>query len=147
MDMPALALLLLLALSACDAPEEHMRLATVDAREGLGMSLRELPQPTLASIGLGYGLAVIGLGAAAERAGLRLGDVVYGVNETKIRSLRDFSKAITRPADGRVSLLIRRGKTDLYVPLDVAGLRAPGRGPGDGNRLPLRQPTDTLLRT
>ena len=60
--MRAFALvLLLLALGACDSPEEQLRLATVDAEEGVGMSLRELPQATLSSIGLGYGLAVIRL--------------------------------------------------------------------------------------
>jgi hypothetical protein len=144
-DMRALALLLVLVLAACDAPEDPYRLATVDAQEGLGMSLRELPKATLSSIGLGYGLAVVRIGAAAERAGLRLGDVVYGVNQTKIRNLQEFSSAITQPADGRLGLLVRRGKTDLYVPIEVA---APAQGlPRDGNRLPLRAPTDTLLRT
>jgi len=145
--MRALALVLLLALGACDAPEDPLKLATVDAQEGLGMSLRELPPATLSAIGLGYGLAVIRLGTAAEQAGLRLGDVVYGVNQTRIRSLQDFSKALAQPGSGRVGLLVRRGKTDLYVPLEVGGLRVPEGAPRDGSRLPLRPPTDTLLRT
>lgn len=109
------------------------------------MSLRELPSATLSSIGLGYGLAVVRIGTAAERAGLRLGDVVYGVNEKRIRSLQEFSRAIAQPAEGRLGLLVRRGKTDLYVPIEV-GSAADGV-PRDGNRLPLRPPTDTLLRT
>jgi S1-C subfamily serine protease len=145
--MRALALVLLLALGACDAPEDPLKLVTVDAQEGLEMSLRELPRATLSAIGLGYGLAVIRLGAAAEQAGLRLGDVVYGVNQTRIRSLQDFSKALAQPGNGRVGLLVRRGKTDLYVPLEVGGLRLPPGAPRDGSRLPLRPPTDTLLRT
>jgi S1-C subfamily serine protease len=139
--------LLLLALGACDSPDEQLRLATVDAEEGLGVSLRELPRATLSAIGLGYGLAVIRLGAAAEQAGLRVGDVVYGVNQRKIRSLQDFSEALEQPPAGRVGLLVRRGRTDLYVPLQVGGIRAPEGAPRDGSRLPLRQPTDTLLRT
>jgi S1-C subfamily serine protease len=145
--MRALALILLLALGACDSTEEQLRLATVDAEEGLGMSLRELPEATLSAIGLGYGLAVIRLGTAAEQAGLRVGDVVYGVNQVRIRSLQDFSRALAQPAEGPVGLLVRRGRTDLYVPLQVGGVRAPEGAPRDGNRLPLRQPTDTLLRT
>ena len=145
--MRTLALVLLLALGACSPPQDPLTLATVDAQAGLGMSLRELPKATLSSIGLAYGLAVVRLGAAAEQAGLRLGDVVYGVNQTKIGSLQEFSRAITQPANGRVGLLVRRGKIDLYVPLEVGALPAPGGGPRDGNRLPLRQPTDTLLRT
>ena len=145
--MRGLALFLLLALGACGAPDEQFRLATVDAQEGLGMSLRELPEATLSSIGLRYGLAVVRLGTAAEQAGLRLGDVVYGVNQTRIRSLQEFSKAITQAAQGHIGLLVRRGKTDLYVPLEVGAHRAPEGAPRDGQRLPLRPPTDTLLRT
>jgi S1-C subfamily serine protease len=143
----ALAFALLLALGACDAPEEQFALATVEAQEGLGLSLRELPRATLSAIGLGYGLAVIRLGTAAERAGLRVGDVVYGVNQTRIRSLQEFSRAIGQPGQDRVGLLVRRGKTDLYVPLELGALPPPEAGPRDGNRLPLRPSTDTLLRT
>ena len=76
----ALLLLLLFGVAACDAPEEHFRLVTVESQDSLGISLRELPQATLSAIGLGYGLAVIRLGRAGEVAGLRVGDVVYGVN-------------------------------------------------------------------
>jgi len=143
--MTRLALILLvmtLATSACDAPEEHARLVTVESRDRLGLSLRELPEATLKSIGLGYGLAVIRLGRAGERAGLRIGDVVYGVNETKIRSLQEFSKALTQLSEGHVSLLVRRGKTDLQVPLEIGGLPAE-----DGVLRVPRPSTDTLLRT
>jgi S1-C subfamily serine protease len=145
--MRALLLALLLALGGCDVPEEELSLATVNAEEGLGMSLRELPKATLSAIGLGYGLAVVRLGAAAERAGLRVGDVVYGVNQTKIRSLQEFTRALALPGHDRVGLLVRRGRTDLYVPLPLGAPGGPQGGPKDGQRLPLRAPTDTLLRT
>jgi hypothetical protein len=140
--VPLAALLALAAcLSACEAPEDPTRLVTVESEDRLGMSLRELPRATLSSIGLGYGLAIIKLGTAAERAGLRLGDVVYGVNQTKIRNLREFSQAIGQPVEGRVGLLVRRGKTDLYVPMEIGTSGMPDilKGP--------RPSTDTLLRT
>jgi S1-C subfamily serine protease len=141
--MRRLALILLvLALAACDRPDEHFRLVTVESHDRLGLSLRELPEATLKSIGLGYGLAVIRLGKAGELAGLRVGDVVYGVGETRIRNLNDFSRALAQPRDGRVSLLVRRGKTDLQVPMDVGALRPEG----GMLRLP-RAPKDNLLRT
>ncbi len=140
--MGRFALLLLLAVAACDAPEEHFRLVTVESHDRLGLSLRELPEATLESIGLGYGLAVIRLGKAGELAGLRLGDVVYGVNQTRIRNLQDFSKALAQPGDGRVSLLVRRGKADLEVPVEMGALRP------EGGMLKVPRPaTDTLLRT
>jgi S1-C subfamily serine protease len=77
-----------------------------------------------------------------ERAGLRVGDVVYGINQTKIRNLQDFSKALAQPQEGRVSLLVRRGKTDLQVPMEIGVLRP------EGGMLKVPRPvTDTLLRT
>ncbi len=140
--MRTLALLLLLATAACEQPDEHFRLITVESQDRLGLSLRELPEATLKSIGLGYGLAVIRLGKAGELAGLRVGDVVYGVGEVKIRNLNDFSRALAEPRDGRVSLLVRRGRNDLQVPMEVRALRP------DGGTLRLPgAPKDTLLRT
>jgi hypothetical protein len=145
MRYPALLILpviLAAALAACDAPEEPFRLVTVESQDRHGLSLRELPEATLKSIGLGYGLAVIRLGEEGERAGLRLGDVVYGVNQTRIRNLQEFSRALAQLQDGRLSLLVRRGKTDLKVPLEIGVL-----APEDGV-LRIPQPaTDTLLRT
>ena len=135
-------LVLVAALAGCDAPEESFRLVTVESQDQLGLSLRELPEATLKSIGLGYGLAVIRLGKEGERAGLRLGDVVYGVNQTKINNLQEFSKALGQVAEGRVSLLVRRGRTDLQVPVELGALRP------EGGMLKIPRPaTDTLLRT
>ena len=140
--MRLLALILLLPIAACEPPDEYFRLITVESQDRLGLSLRELPEATLKSIGLAYGLAVIRLGKAGELAGLRVGDVVYGVGETRIRNLNDFSRALAEPREGRVSLLVRRGKTDFQVPMEVGALRP------EGGMLTLpRAPKDTLLRT
>ena len=135
-------LLLAAALAGCDAPDESFRLVTVESQDQLGLSLRELPEATLKAIGLGYGLAVIRLGREGERAGLRLGDVVYGVNQTRIRNLQEFSSALAQLKDGRLSLLVRRGKSDLQVPLELGVLP-----PEDGFLRMPRPATDNLLRT
>ena len=138
----ALLLFLILAAVSCDAPDEQMRLLTVETQERSGLSLRELPEATLKSIGLGYGLAVIRLGKTGELAGLRIGDVVHGVNQTKINNLQEFSQALGQVSEGRVSLLVRRGKTDVQVPVDLGALRP------EGGMLKIPRPaTDTLLRT
>jgi len=140
--MRALAFLFLLALAACDPPAEHLRLLTVEANDRFGVALRELPEATLRSIGLAYGLAVVRAGSAGERAGLRIGDVVYGVNQTRIHNLQDFSRALAKPGEDRVSLLVRRGRNDVQVPVDARLLRP------DGGVLKVPRPaTDTLLRT
>jgi len=138
-----LLLCLLGPVAACDSPEEQFRLVTLESQDRVGLSLRELPEATLKSIGLGYGLAVIRIGKAGELAGLRMGDVVYGVNQTKLRNLQDFSKALSQPQEnGRVNLQVRRGRTDLQVPIEIRVLRP------DGGMYKVPRPArDTLLRT
>jgi serine protease Do len=138
-----LALWLALALGACgeSEPENPLELATVDSPPALGLQLRELPPSVLKTIGLRYGLVVVKTSGLAERAGLRMGDVVYGINRKKIGSLQEFRQLIAAPAaDNRLGLLVRRGAEDFSLALDLDALAPPLQAP---NRLP---PRDTLLR-
>jgi len=128
--------LLAVLLLGCDTgPERGLQLVTIESTE-TGLSLRELPPETLRSIGLSYGLAVVKTGASAERAGLRIGDVVYGVNQNRVKSLEEFNRLLTQRGDGRLGFLVRRGRTDFYVAVDLSALPRPGTSP-----------RDTLLRT
>lgn len=137
-----LALLAALLLVSCSpAPETGLRLVTIDAAD-TALSLRELPPQTLRSIGLAYGLAVVKAGGLAERAGLRIGDVVYGVNQKKLKSLEDLNRLLAQQPGGRLGLLVRRGGSDFYVAVDLAG-GAPHGGP----KGLAPAPRDTLLRT
>ena len=124
---------ILLALAACDAPESQLRQVTIESPESLGLSLREVPSSALRAIGLAYGLSVVKAGSLAERAGLRVGDIVYAVNQQRLRSIEDFTRIVAAQPGGTLSLLVRRGKADFYVPMDLSG-GAP-------------QSKDTLLRT
>jgi S1-C subfamily serine protease len=127
---------MVLALAACDAPEGQLRQVTIESPESLGLSLREVPASALRSLGLGYGLSVVKAGSLAERAGLRIGDVVYAVNETRLHSIEDFTRSFSGQAGGNLSLLVRRGSADFYVPMDLS--ETPRLGPSS---------KDTLLRT
>ncbi|HWM44051.1 MAG TPA: PDZ domain-containing protein [Burkholderiales bacterium] len=139
--MRRLILLLLAFFAACSpAPDGGLRLVTIDNPD-TGLSLRELPAPTLKSIGLPYGLAVVRAGTLAERAGLRIGDVVYGVNHRKVKNLEEFNRLLAQEGGGRLGLLVRRGSSDFYVAVDLAG------APRDGMPRGLPSPRDTLLRT
>lgn len=124
---------LLLALAACDAQQSPLREVTIESPATLGLSLRELPAAVLRASGLPYGLAVVKTGTLAERAGLRVGDIIYAVNEQRLRNIEDFARLVAAEADRSLSLLVRRGKSDFYVPVDLSG-GAPGS-------------KDTLLRT
>ena len=140
--MSALRLLaVVLALAACDAPTpETLRLVTLAGPAPGGLSLRELPEPALESIGLAYGLAVVHAGEAAARAGLRIGDVVYGVEREPVGSLEEFSRRLAPRAGGTIGFLVRRGKKDFYVAMELGADSLPAPWPD----LPAR---DTLLRT
>src|SRR5262245_33854888 len=133
-----LALLLVVLVAACTPePAGGLRLVTIDNPD-TGLSLRELPPQTLKSIGLPYGLAVVKAGVLAERAGLKVGDVVFGVNERKVESLEQFNRLLlAQQGSGRLGLLVRRGRTDFYVAVDLGG--APHGTP--------RPPRETRLRT
>lgn len=139
--MHRLALVVLLFLASCGpAPETGLRLVTIDGPDA-GLSLRELPAQTLRSIGLAYGLAVVNTGGMGERAGLKIGDVIYGVNQKKVTSLEDFNRLLSQQSGRRLGLLVRRGRSDFYVAVDLAG--------GSPHPLPKGMPAtrDTLLRT
>lgn len=140
-------LLLALLLAGCgDAPETDLKLVSIESPAPIGLSLRELPPSVLKSIGLPYGLAVVRADGLAGKAGLRMGDVVYGVNQHRLRSLDDFRRFVGQPGDGaQLGLLVRRGKRDLYVAMDLAGAPQP-RFPDDGTK-PAPGARDTLLRT
>lgn len=104
--------LVLAALGACGAPPDATLLTLHN-----DIGLRELPAETLASIGLAYGLAVVEAGPSAERAGLRVGDVVYGVNQARLRDARELRRLAAASGGQPLTLLVRRGKTDFYVDL------------------------------
>ena len=135
--MRPLLLALILALAGCDAPRGELRQVTIESPAALGLSLREMPASALRSLGLGYGLAVVKAGSAAEHAGLRIGDVIYAVNEQRLRSIEDFTRLFASYADSNAALglRVRRGKADFYVPIDLS--TSPGMAPSRG----------TLLRT
>jgi len=131
-------LVLVLAVAACDEGPRSGKLAIIDSPEA-GLSLRELPGPTLKSLGLPFGLAVVRSGGVAERAGLRIGDVIYGINQKKAGSLEEFNKLLAQQDSGSLGFLVRRGGSDFYVAVDpVTTPREIPKGPAA---------RDTLLRT
>ena len=134
----------LVLLAACDSPPAQLRQVTIESPESLGLSLREVPEGALRAMGLSYGLSVVKAGSLAERSGLRVGDVVHGVNEKRLRTIEDFTRIVAEMPGGSLGFLVRRGGTDFYVPMNLG---AGGGGRPDG--LPPYAPPsrDTLLRT
>ena len=141
----AVVILLAVLAAACgESPETdlNLKLVTIESPASVGLSLRELPPSVLKSVGLSYGLAVVRADGLAEKSGLRMGDVVYGVNQQRLRSIDDFRRLVSERGEnpGAVRLLVRRGKNDFYVAMDLGS--APHSPPEGG-----KTARDTLLRT
>jgi len=138
----------LVLLASCDASPPQLRQVTIESPESLGLSLREVPEGALRAMGLSYGLTVVRAGSIAERSGLRIGDVVYGVNQKRLRTIEDFTRSVAELPGGSLGLLVRRGGADVYVPMDLGAAGSRGFG-GRQDRLPPMAPPskDTLLRT
>lgn len=138
---------MLALLAACDAAPPQLRQVTIESPAALGLSLREVPQPALRAMGLSYGLSVVEAGFLAERSGLRVGDVVYGVNEKRLRTIEDFTRIVAERPGSRLSFNVRRGGADFYVPVDL-GSALRGRDGLPPSFPPAGPPSkDTLLRT
>ena len=135
-----MVLVALLTTACGEAPESDLKLVTIESPASVGLSLRELPPSVLKSVGLPYGLVVVRADGVAGKSGLRMGDVVYGVNQQRLRSIDDFRKAVAEPADSAMRLLVRRGKNDFYVSVNLRGMLPHPDGGRPGSR-------DTLLRT
>lgn len=137
-----LFVLALLATGCSEPPDTDLKLVTIESPAAIGLSLRELPPSVLKSVGLSYGLAVVRADGMAEKAGLRMGDVVYGVNQQRLRSIDDFRRLVSQPGESPATrLLVRRGKSDFYVAMELGRLPAPRAPDGTPNS------RDTLLRT
>ncbi|HYV67351.1 MAG TPA: PDZ domain-containing protein, partial [Myxococcales bacterium] len=59
-------------------------------------------------------------GSAAQRGGLRRGDIVVAVNSAEVDTLKDFQKAVAQARkSGRAVLLVQRGYQLIEFSLDL----------------------------
>ncbi|MEW6695504.1 MAG: DegQ family serine endoprotease [Pseudomonadota bacterium] len=99
--------------SAARAPAEEPKAAKAGP---LGLTLRELTAAERRELKVSGGIRVDGVSGPAAAAGLRPGDVIVGVGNQNVASLRDFERAVADWPKGRpVSVLIRRGDWAQWV--------------------------------
>jgi len=92
-----------------------------DKHDNLGLAMSELPPEGRKALGVDYGLVVEDVrGGAAAGSGLERGDVIVAVGQDSFRSLEEFNKLISQRKGQRVPLLVRRGESALYVPVELA---------------------------
>jgi serine protease Do len=87
-----------------------------------GLALSELNVEQRRALGLDHGLLVEEATGDAARAGIRTGDVVLAVNNTKVATVEAFRKVIAAvPVGKSAAILVRRGEGSLYIPLKISG--------------------------
>jgi serine protease Do len=64
------------------------------------------------------GVVVEGVQGPAARAGIQPGDVVLAVNGTEITDVEQL-RGLVAHADKRVALLVERGRTRIFVPVEL----------------------------
>jgi serine protease Do len=67
---------------------------------------------------LDHGVVVQDVAGAAERAGVRPGDVIVAVNNTPVKSVEDL-KSIVDKAGKSVALLVQRNDARIFIPVTV----------------------------
>jgi len=86
------------------------------------MSLTELTDAQRKELKVEGGVLVDNVQGAAQRAGIRRGDVILAVNNQDVKSVDQVNQIIAQFEKARsVALLIRRGDASLYIPLRLNG--------------------------
>jgi len=104
--------------------DEMQEAASVAANAGetesgrLGLMVRPLSADEKREIDVDNGLVVEGADGAAAEAGIRPGDVVLSANGKSVRSA-DELKSVVSGAKDHVALLVQRGETRLFVPVEL----------------------------
>jgi serine protease Do len=87
-----------------------------------GLVLSELTGSQRNELNIKGGLLVEEATGDAARAGIRTGDIILAVNNTEVRTVEAFRKAIAAVPTGKsAAILVRRGESSLYLPLKISG--------------------------
>lgn len=85
----------------------------------LGLGLRPLEPGEKAANNGADGLLVLEVEGAAEKAGIRQGDVVLSINGVSVKSVDDIAAQLSDDTKS-VAVLITRGKQRMFVPVPVS---------------------------
>ncbi len=87
-----------------------------------GLTLSDLSEAQRGELKISGGVLVENAQGAAERAGIRRGDVILAVNNQDVKSVEQFNQMMGQFDKGRiVAVLIRRGSNSLYIPFRIDG--------------------------
>jgi serine protease Do len=84
----------------------------------LGIAVRPLTNDEKRATDLDHGLVVQDVAGAAERAGIRPGDVIVAVNNTPVKNV-DELKSLIDKSGKTVALLVQRNDTRIFIPVPL----------------------------
>jgi serine protease Do len=97
------------------SPTEPAR-AQTPAAQTLGLVVSELTEAQKREANVKGGVKVDAATEAAERAGIREGDIIVAIGNTEVNTLREFEAAIARVDKTKaVPVLLRRGELASYL--------------------------------
>ena len=93
--------------------------ATVAAKGGkLGVAVRPLTSDEKRDNEIEHGVVVQNVSGAAERAGVRPGDVIVAVNNTPVKSVDELRNLVDK-AGKTVALLVQRQDARIFIPVTL----------------------------
>lgn len=84
----------------------------------LGVAVRELDTAELSEAHLRYALLVEEVSGAAQRSGLRPGDLILAANGSSLKNLAEL-RALVKQAGKSIALLVQRDDVRLFVPISL----------------------------
>ena len=112
-----------LTVAIVELKESHVASKDTDENQHdskLGLSLRPLTPAEQRSTGLKSGLVVQDVRGPALEAGMRMGDVVLGLNGELVNSV-DALTSLVAKAKGSVALLVSREGATIFIPIRIGG--------------------------
>lgn len=101
-----------------DAPPSPVRKFASPSTPPLGLVLRPLFAQEQQALRITGGLLVQQVNASTLRAGVKSGDVILAVNGQPVESIDSLADEVDN-GDGVVALLIQRGASRIFVPIDA----------------------------
>jgi serine protease Do len=115
------------------------------ARGRLGVAIQGVDAPMAKALGLdrakGALVGEVEPGGPSDKAGLKAGDVIVGVDQTEVPRVEDLPRIVARHAPGsKVSLKVMRDRNARTVDVTLDALKdEPARGESDDDAAPSQQ--------
>lgn len=107
-----------------ELPDKDTQHTEDEAEEELGLSVKGIT-PRIAdrlNLDMEEGVVITGVqrGSTAEESGLRKGDLILEINKKPIKTLKDYTDALSSVGDGKTALfLIQRGENTIYSAIRI----------------------------